>query len=145
MPDEALIKIAAISGGKAIEDAAVAWTMSLERAAGRVPTDRRYERSFAADIESPPRIIEIKASAKSYRGWFLPLEPVQVERGRIDPKFYVYVVENVGQGDPTKFTLKVLHGEQLKRRLDRALARTYYEVPWPVAEYDAAPTNLDPD
>src|SRR3990172_12539630 len=112
MPDEALIKIAAISGGMAIEGAAVAWTTSLERAAGRVPTDRR-----PADVESPPRIIEVKASAKSYRGWFLPLEPVQVERAGVDPNFYLYVVENIAQGDPAKFTLKVLHGERLTRLL----------------------------
>lgn len=97
-----------VTGNRAVEDAAVAWVMNLERVAGREPVDRRYQKDFAADIASPPRIIEIKASKGSYRGWFLPLEPVQVERGRIDPNFYIYVVENVGQGDPAALTLKVL-------------------------------------
>jgi len=41
---------------------------------GRTPQDRRYEAAFAADIESPPRIIEVKAVGGSQRGWFLPLE-----------------------------------------------------------------------
>lgn len=132
-----------VTGNRAVEDAAVAWVIDLERVAGREPVDCRYRKDFAADIASPPRIIEIKASKESYRGWFLPLEPVQVERGRIDPNFYIYVVENVGQGDPAAFTLKVLHGDRLRRLLERAAARTSYEVPWPVADYDTAPTTLE--
>ena len=128
-----------------MEIAAVAWVMELERAAGRAPVDRRFEKTFAGDIESPPRLIEIKATYSSFRGWFLSLQPVQVERGRIDPNFYIYVVENIAQGDPRLFTLKVLHGDRLRRLLDKAVARTSYEVPWPVAEYDTAPTDLDDD
>jgi len=134
-----------ISGSKPVENAAVAWVMELERAAGREPVDRRYVRGFPGDIDSPPRIIEIKSSYGSFRGWFLPLQPVQVERGRDDPNFYIYVVENVAQGDPAAFTLKVLNGDRLRRLIERATARTSYEVPWPVAEYDTAPTTLDPD
>ena len=137
--------MAELTGNKAIEGAAIAWVMDLERAAGRAPVDRRYERAFVADIESLPRIIEVKASYVRYRGWFLPLQPVQVEQGRVDPNFYIYVVENVAQGDPAKFTLKVLHGERLHRLLAKAVARTSYEMPWPVAEYDTASTNLDGD
>jgi len=134
-----------INGSKSVENAAVAWVMGLEREAGRVPVDRRYTRGFAGDIESPPRIIEIKSSYGSYRGWFLPLQPVQVERGLVDPDFYVYVVENVAQGDPALFTLKVLNGDRLRRMLERATPKTSYEVPWPVTDYDTAPNSLEPD
>lgn len=137
--------MAELHGNQAIEAAAVAWVIELERVAGREPVDRRFEKAFPGDIDSPPRIIEVKATNRSYRGWFLPLQPVQVERGLADPNFYIYVVENVAQGDPSLFTLKVLAGARLRRLLAKAVARTSYEVPWPVAEYEDAPTSLEPD
>jgi hypothetical protein len=40
------------------------------------------------------------------------------------------------QGEPDGFTLKILGGERLQRLLRRAKERRYYEVPWPVADYD---------
>lgn len=40
--------------------------------------------------------------------------------GALEPKFFVYVVENVRQADPANFTLEVLGGEKLRRRLERA-------------------------
>lgn len=43
----------ALSGNKAIEDAALAYVINLERSAGRQPVDRRYEAAFSADLESP--------------------------------------------------------------------------------------------
>ena len=36
------------------------------------------------------------------------------------PNFFLYVVENVRQGDPRSFTLKVIDGERLRRLLERA-------------------------
>src|SRR5262245_60789089 len=114
MEDEKLpVAAPAVPGrltGRAVEDAAVAWVMDFERREGRLPADRRYVREFAADLESmhsdgSRRLIEIKATATSYRGWFLPLEPVQFEHAGSDPEFYIYVVENVGQGDPDQFAL----------------------------------------
>ena len=128
-----------LSGNKAIEAAAIAFVMGLERQAGRSPVDKRHEASYPADIESPPRIIEVKAVGGSQRGWFLWLEVVQVEEARRNPDFFVYVVDNVRQGDPAKFGLKVLGGEQLARLIVRAKEKRYFEVPMPVAEYDAAP------
>jgi hypothetical protein len=128
-----------IRGNKAVEAAAVLWIMELERQAGREPVDRRHERGFPADIESPPRIIEIKASSTSYRGWFLPLEPAQLEAAFSNDNFYIYVVESIGQGDPAKFQLRILHGDQLHRLAAKATTRTYHEVSWPVAEYDNTP------
>jgi hypothetical protein len=130
---------APLSGNKAIEDAAIAFVLDLERQAGRLPVDKRYEASHPADIESMPRVIEVKAVGGSQRGWFLWLEVVQVEEARRNPHFYVYVVDNVRQGDPTKFGVKVLGGERLARLIGRAKEKRYFEVPVPVAEYDSAP------
>jgi hypothetical protein len=139
MEPELPLDVVPLVGNKAIEDAAIKFVLDLERHAGRSPVDRRYEAAFAGDIDSAPRIIEVKAVGGSQRGWFLPLEVPQVNEARSNPKFFVYIVDNVRQGDPTKFGLKVLGGERLARLLERAKERRYFEVPVPVAEYDAAP------
>jgi hypothetical protein len=114
-----------LSGNKAIEDAAIAWVIQRERALGRDARDARYTGS-PADIESPP--------------W---LEVRQVEEVLRNPNFYVYVVENVRQGVPHSFTLKVLDGVRLRRLCELAKERRDYKVPWPVADYDSCPTSLD--
>jgi hypothetical protein len=62
------------TNNKAVESAAIEWIMGLERAAGRDPRDVRY-RGSPADVESPPRVIEVKAYGKSPRGEDLWLEP----------------------------------------------------------------------
>ena len=141
MPDELPLdeSPAPLLGNKAIEDAAIAFVLDLERQAGRTPVDRRYEKAYAADIESLPRVIEVKAVGGSQRGWFLPLEVPQVNEARSNPDFYIYVVDNVRQGDPAKFGLKILGGDRLARLLEKAKERRYFEVPVPVAEYDGAP------
>lgn len=126
-------------GNKAIETAAVLWVMELERAGGREPIDRRFEAAFPADIESPPRLIEVKAVGGNQRGWFASLEVAQVEEARRNPNFYLYVADNVAQGNPAEFRLKVFAGEQLARLLLRARERRYVELPIPVAEFDSAP------
>jgi hypothetical protein len=51
----------------------------------------------------------------------------------------VYVVENVSQGDPGQFTLRVLGGDRLRQLLMKAKDQRYYTVPWPVADYDSCP------
>jgi hypothetical protein len=63
-------------------------------------------------------------------------------RGPAEPDYYVYVVENVRQGDPAKFTLWVLGGARLQRLLGRAIEYRGYSVPWPVADYDSCPVGL---
>lgn len=130
-----------IIGNRGIDDAAIAWVSDLERSAGRAPRDARHA-GAAGDIESPPRVIEVKAFGKSCRGEDLWLETRQVEEGRRNPDFFLYIVENVRQGDPALFTLKVLNGERLHRLLGRAREQRYYTVPWPVADYDACPEGL---
>jgi hypothetical protein len=130
--------VGALIGNRRIEDAAITWVMQLERDAGRLPVDRRYEATFPADIESPPRLIEVKAVGGDARGADLPLEVAQVERGRSDPDFFLYVVDHDAQGDPSKFRLKVFAWDQLARLLARARERRFYELPVPVAEFDDA-------
>ena len=56
--------VAQLTSNKAKEDAAIAWVMDLERAAGREPRDTRYT-GAPADIESPPRLIEVKSFGTS--------------------------------------------------------------------------------
>jgi hypothetical protein len=91
----------------------------LEQEAGREPRDTRY-RDAPADIESPPRIIEVKAFGRSWRGEDLWLEVRQVEEARQNSNFCLHIVENVRQGDSAHFTLKALSGERLVRLLERA-------------------------
>jgi hypothetical protein len=130
-----------LAGNKAIEDAAIDYVLEHERAVGRTPRDSRYQ-GAPDDVDSPPRVIEVKAFGGSSRGYGLLLELRQIDEARRNANFYLYGVENVRQGDPAKFTLKVLHGERLHRMLDRAVEHRYYEVPWPVADYDATPPGL---
>lgn len=54
------------------------------------------------------------------RGSDLWLEPAQFEAARTDPRFHLYVVESIRQGDPGLFRLIDLHGEQFDRLLSRA-------------------------
>jgi hypothetical protein len=112
--------------------------MRLERAAGRQPRDTRYE-GAPADIESAPRLIEVKSFGTSNRGYDLWLEVRQVEEAKTNPNFCVHVVENVRQGDPGQFTLRVLGGDRLQRLLQRAKEQLYYTIPWPMADYDTCP------
>ena len=67
------------------------------------------------------------------------LEVRQVEEAKTNPDFYMYVVENVRQGDPDRFTLRVLGGDRLRRLLERAKEQRYYTVPWPVDDYATSP------
>ena len=131
-----------IRGNKAVENAAIAWVMDLERTVGREPTETR-DRGAPADIASPPRQIEVKAFGTANRGYDLWLEVRQVEEARRNPNFYIYLVENVRQGDPAQFTLKVLGEDRLARLLARAKERRDFTVPWPVGDYDSAPTSLE--
>ncbi len=124
-----------------VENAAIEWVMALERAAGREPVDVRYTRS-GGDIISPPRTIEVKAVGKSARGADLPLEIPQYEAARTDPNFYLYVVDNVRQGNPALFALRVLGGDRLQRLLLRVKEFRAYAMPWPVADYDSCQVGL---
>ena len=125
-----------IVGPRAVESAAIAYVIASEREAGRQARDVRGT-GAAGDVDSPPRTIEVKAFGTSARGSDLWLEVRQVEEARSNPQFYVYVVENVRQGDPSKFTLKILGGHRLAHLLASAKEQRYYTVPWPVSDYDS--------
>lgn len=122
--------MAELSTNKEVENAAIAWVISQEEAEGRFAKDVRFT-GASYDIDSPPRSIEVKAFGGSNRGFALWLEVTQVDEAHRNANFFVYVVENVRQGDSENFTLKVLGGERLHRLLRRAKERRYYEVPWP--------------
>lgn len=127
---------------RAVESAAIQWVLELEHEAGRDPLDTRGT-GAAGDISSPPRTIEVKAYGRSARGQDLWLEPKQVAQADVDPEFFVYVVENVRQGDPALFELRVLGGADLRGLLERRREQRYFTVPWPVAHYDAMSPGLE--
>ncbi len=70
--------MAELTGNKAIEDVAIKWIGELERAPGRLAEATRYAGS-AGDVESPPRVIEVKAAGRTCRGNDLWLETHQVK------------------------------------------------------------------
>ena len=129
--------MADLVGNRAIEDAAIAYVLQYEASQGRRAIDVRGQRA-PADIDGD-RVIEVKAFGGRARGEDLWLEARQVAEAETNPDFWVYVVVNVRQGDPQQFDLLMLGGEQLARLLARKRAQTYFSVPFPVAEYDAAP------
>ena len=62
--------------------------------------------------------------------------------GAAQPGLWLYIVENVRQGDPAHFTLKAVGGQHLARLLEHAREQHYYTLPWPTGEYDAHPFGL---
>lgn len=122
-------------GNRQIENAAIAFVVSYERAHGREAVDTRG-RGAAADLVSGDRTIEVKAYGGSGRGQDLWLEVRQFEEAATNPHFWLYIVDNVRQGDAGMFGLLRIGGNDLRVLLGRARERRYYEVPWPVADYD---------
>jgi hypothetical protein len=131
-------KIEPIIGNKRVEDAAIRFVVEQERRFGREARDTRY-RGAPADLESGNRVIEVKAVGGKLRGYDLPLETRQMEEARTNPNFYIYIVENVAQGDAANYELRVLGGEQLRRLLASAREHRSYEVPVSVGEYAKIP------
>ncbi|WP_173158355.1 protein NO VEIN domain-containing protein [Phytohabitans suffuscus] len=120
---------------RAIEDAAVAYLLEWEAARGR-PSRDTHNTGAAADVANAHRTIEVKAYGGLARGQDLWLEPSQYTEGRDNPNFWLYVVENIRQGDPARFRLLEIDGETLRVMLVRAVERRCFTVPWPVATYD---------
>jgi hypothetical protein len=114
-----------LTSNRAVENAAIAWVLRIEREAGRDAVDTRGA-GAAADASSPPRLIEVKAYGRSARGQDLWLEPRQIEEADRNPDLYIYVVEHVRQGDPVDFTLRVLGGETLRVLLQRRREQRYF-------------------
>ena len=110
-----------IIGNRAIENAAIAFvTAEYERRAGREPQDTCGNPQAPADLVSPPQLIEVNAYGNSARGGDLWLAPNQMAAAQAGSEFYIYVVENVRQGDPQHLTLRILGGERLQALLEKA-------------------------
>lgn len=125
-------------GNRAIEDAAIAYVIKHEAAQGREAVDTRGK-GAPADVESGERIVEVKAAGGTARGQDLLLETPQVAEAECNPNFWVYLVDNVGQGDPALFRLRLFGGEQPARLIANKRPQSYFTIPLPVAEYDVAP------
>lgn len=126
MPESSVAQIHLLVGHKAIEDAAIAFVIDHERRQGRAARDTRH-RGAAADVASEGRVIEVKAFARSVRSsGFLMLETRHVEEARHNANFYEYLVENVAQGDPAKFELRVLGGSTGSWTTPRSVAISRY-------------------
>src|SRR5713226_7813270 len=100
-------------GNRAIEKAAIEFVIEQEWLYGRAARDTRGH--GAGDVESGGRIIEVKAFGTGWRSGLLYFTPPQLREGEQNADYYVYIVENVAQGDPAKFDLRVLHGDDLRR------------------------------
>jgi len=120
---------------RAVEDAAVTYVLGWELAHGRPSQDTRGT-GAAADVAGEHRTIEVKAYGGSARGQDLWLEPRQFDEAVQNPNFWLYVVDNIRQGNPAQFRLLEIGGERLHLMLSRAVERRYFTVPWPVAVYD---------
>ena len=95
------------------------------------------------DIEGD-HLIEVKAYGRSARGSDLWLEPRQVEAALANPvRFHLVIVENVRQGDPAGFRVLDITGDLLENLLERKREKRYFEVPFPVAVYDALRMQAD--
>lgn len=120
---------------KTVEDAAVGFVIQHEQVAGRTAHDVRGT-GAAGDVQSTGRMIEVKAYGKSARGTFLWLEARQYEAAKTDPDFWVYVVDNVAQGETGEFGLIQFGGDQLTDLIRKAKEQRTYVLPFPVALYD---------
>lgn len=119
-----------------IENAAISHVLQLEADAGRSAVDSRGSGGLT-DVEGD-RLIEVKAFGRSARGSDLWLEARQVTAALEAPdRFHLVIVENVRQGDPGLFRVLDLTGDRLLTMLTRKREKHYYEVPFPVAIYDA--------
>lgn len=128
---------------RAVENAAIAFVVAYEATCGRLSHDTRGT-GAAADVAGDMRTIEVKAYGGSARGQDLWLESRQVDESRTNPNFWLYIVDNVRQGDPTRFGLLTIGGSELATLMARAVERHYYTVPFPVATYDRLLGNQEP-
>lgn len=124
-----------IQGNRAVENAALSYVTTHEQSRGRAAHDTRGT-GAAGDLVSAERVIEVKAYGGSSRGQNLWLEVRQVEEARANPDFWLYIVENIRQGDPTQFRLLTFGGGDLAALVSRAKERRYFEIPFPVQIYD---------
>ncbi|UXY31678.1 DUF3883 domain-containing protein [Streptomyces sp. HUAS TT20] len=125
-------------GNRETEQAAITHVMALERAAGRDPKDVRTS-GLPYDVESPPRMIEVKAFSRSARSEALPLEQRQLTAAKADPeRYYLYVVDNLAGRDGAEVAVRVVHGKALLAMIERSKPQITYWPTFKAAEYDEA-------
>ncbi|MCW1804542.1 DUF3883 domain-containing protein [Brachybacterium squillarum] len=126
----------------AVENVAIEFVLSHERAAGREPEDTRSRPGSQVDVESRDprtgrtRLIEVKANGGTGRGSDLWLEPMQVEALEGSPDAHLYIVTHVRSMNPTDIRILDLTGAELAKRLQGKRLKRYFEVPLPVRIYD---------
>ncbi len=125
-------------GNRETEQAAITHVMALERAAGRDPKDVRTS-GLPYDVESLPRLIEVKAFNRTARSEALPLEHRQVEAARANSEhYYLYVVDNLAGAEGAEVGVRILHGEALSAMIERTQPQITYWPTFRAAEYDQA-------
>lgn len=125
-------------GNKETEQAAITHVLALERAAGREPRDVRTS-GLPYDVDSAPRMIEVKAFSRSARSETLALEHRQVAAAQAHPeRFYLYVVDNLAGLDGAEVGVRVLHGEVLLAMIERSRPQVTHWPTFRAAEYDQA-------
>lgn len=91
------------------------------------------------DVESLPRLIEVKAFSRTARSEALPLEHRQVEAARANPEhYYLYVVDNLASAEEAEVGVRILHGETLLAMIERTRPQITYWPTFRAAEYDQA-------
>ncbi|WP_409330810.1 hypothetical protein [Trujillonella humicola] len=121
-----------IRGPRKIEDAAIEHVVELERAEGR----RAAVVEGADGVVSGDRVIAVKACGGTSCGAELLLECSQFVAARDDPELsWLYLVENVAQGDPAAFRVIRIGGQRLQELLEHARERRYWTVPVPDRMY----------
>jgi hypothetical protein len=136
--DEDREPIEPITVDESKEDAAVRYVIERERRLGREARDTR-RRPGAPDIESGDRMIELKVVGRWLRTrGVLLFTPGQIRKAEQQADYYVYIVENLDQGDPSKFEVRVLHGDDLRRLCAGAKQQRVY-VPVHVGDYAKLP------
>ncbi|MFD4553438.1 DUF3883 domain-containing protein [Streptomyces sp. NPDC058469] len=125
-------------GNRETEQAAITHVLALERAAGRDPRDVRTS-GLPYDVDSVPRMIEVKAFSRSARSETLPLEHRQVVAAKANPeRFHLYVVDNLAGLDGIEIGVRVLHGEVLLAMIERSRPQITHWPTFRAAEYDEA-------
>jgi hypothetical protein len=122
-----------VRGPKQIEDAAIEYVIERERAEGRAAAVA----DDADGVVRGDRVIAVKACAGSSCAAELLLECSQFVAARDDPdRSWLYLVENLAQGDPAEFRLIRVGGSRLQELLDHAKERRFYSVGLPERVYD---------
>lgn len=122
-----------IRGPRKIDDAAIEHVVELERAEGR----EAFAVEGADGVVTGDRVIAVKACGGTSCGAELLLECSQFVAARDDPeRSWLYLVENVAQGDPSAFRVIRIGGERLQELLEHARERRYWTVPVPDRMYD---------